>query len=48
MRCAFKRAQIYEHIDDQIQAENPFVTWLEGVDRYNKGYCVGKRKRGEE
>lgn len=47
-RCAFKRAQIYEHIDDQIKAEDPFAAWLEGVDRYNKAYCVREEKKGEE
>ena len=39
-RCEFKRTQIYEHIDDQIKKEDPFTSWLEGVDHYNKEYSV--------
>ena len=40
-RCEFKRVQIYEHIDDNIRAENAFRAWLAFNDGFNLDYVVG-------
>ena len=40
VRCAFKRVQIYEHIDDQIREGNVFRAWLSSNDSFEKEYKV--------
>ena len=39
-RCEFKRIHIYEHIDDNIRAENAFRAWLASNDSYKLDYTV--------
>lgn len=39
-RCEFKRKQIYEHIDENIQKENAFRAWLTSNDSFNLDYSV--------
>ena len=41
-RCEFKRVQIYEHIDDNIRAENAFRAWLASNDSFNLDYVVSQ------
>lgn len=40
-RCEFKRKQIYEHIDENIRAENAFRAWLASTDSFHLDYTVG-------
>ena len=40
VRCEFKRVQLYEHIDEQIVAEDTFRTWLKSVDGTDAEYKV--------
>ena len=47
-RCAFKRKQIYEHIDDNIQHENSFRAWIASNDSFHLDYSVGDRLRSNE
>ena len=39
-RCAFKRVQIYEHIDDLIRENNVFKSWMASNDSHEKEYVV--------